>query len=139
MACIFYVNCYTCIINLFCMTDCISLRRGTSKLLELVPNPFDLFNKLCSKQNVCLYKITTASVLMNKWILQCIIIQLLAMSDSIIQVIGNMLIQLMTCFLLVQLHTLVLITEVLTTDMQYPFRCSAAWTQCWLFSVWLIK
>ena len=34
------------------MTDCNSLRRGTSKLLELVPNPFDLFNKLCSKQNV---------------------------------------------------------------------------------------
>ena len=31
------------------MTDCNSLRRGTSKLLELVPNPFDLFNKLCSK------------------------------------------------------------------------------------------
>ena len=31
-------------------TDCNSLRRGTSKLLELVPNPFDLFNKLCSKQ-----------------------------------------------------------------------------------------
>ena len=32
------------------MTDCISLRRGTSKLLELVPYPFDLFNKLCSKR-----------------------------------------------------------------------------------------
>ena len=31
------------------MSDCNSLRRGTSKLLELVPNPFDLFNKLCSK------------------------------------------------------------------------------------------
>ena len=28
------------------MTDCISLRRGTSKLLQL----FDLFNKLCSNQ-----------------------------------------------------------------------------------------
>ena len=50
MACILYVNCYTCIINLFCMTDCISLRRGTSKLLELVPNPFDLLIKLCSIQ-----------------------------------------------------------------------------------------
>ena len=32
------------------MTDCNSLRRGISKLSELVPNPFDLFNKLCSKQ-----------------------------------------------------------------------------------------
>ena len=27
-----------------------ALRRGTSKLLELVPNPFDDINKICSKQ-----------------------------------------------------------------------------------------
>ena len=33
------------------MTDYISLRRGISKLSELVPNPIDMFNKLCSKQN----------------------------------------------------------------------------------------
>ena len=32
------------------MTDCNSLWRGTSKLLELVP--FDLFNKLCSKHRI---------------------------------------------------------------------------------------
>ena len=39
------VNCYK--IYLICMTDSISLRRGTSKLLEIVPNPFDLFNNKC--------------------------------------------------------------------------------------------
>ena len=33
------------------MTYCITSRRGTSKLLELVPNPFDDINKICSKQN----------------------------------------------------------------------------------------
>ena len=33
------------------MTYCITLRRGTSKLSELVPNPFDNINKICSKQN----------------------------------------------------------------------------------------
>ena len=32
------------------MTYCITSRRGTSKLLELVPNPFDDINKICSKQ-----------------------------------------------------------------------------------------
>ena len=32
------------------MTDCIRLKRGTSKLLERVPNPFDDINKICSKQ-----------------------------------------------------------------------------------------
>ena len=32
------------------MTHCITSRRGTSKLLELVPNPFDDINKICSKQ-----------------------------------------------------------------------------------------
>ena len=32
------------------MTYCITLRRGTSKLSELVPNPFDDINKKCSKQ-----------------------------------------------------------------------------------------
>ena len=32
------------------MTYCIISRRGTSKLLELVPNPFDDINKICSKQ-----------------------------------------------------------------------------------------
>ena len=33
------------------MTHCITSRRGTSKLLELVPNPFDDINKICSKQS----------------------------------------------------------------------------------------
>ena len=33
------------------MTYCITSRRGTSKLLELVPNPFDDINKICSKQH----------------------------------------------------------------------------------------
>ena len=32
------------------MTHCITSRRGNSKLLELVPNPFDDINKICSKQ-----------------------------------------------------------------------------------------
>ena len=40
---------------LFRMTYCITLRRGTSKLLELVPNPFDDINKICSKQATVLY------------------------------------------------------------------------------------
>lgn len=34
----------------FRMAYCISLRRGTSKFLELVSNPFDVINKICSKQ-----------------------------------------------------------------------------------------
>ena len=34
------------------MTHCITSRRGTSKLLELVPNPFDDINKICSKQTL---------------------------------------------------------------------------------------
>ena len=36
------VNCY--IFHLICMTDCVRLKRGTSKLLERVLSPFDLFN-----------------------------------------------------------------------------------------------
>ena len=32
------------------MTYCITSRRGTSKLLEVFPNPFDYINKRCSKQ-----------------------------------------------------------------------------------------
>ena len=36
------------------MTYCITSRRGTNKLLELVPNPFDDINKICSKQNFLL-------------------------------------------------------------------------------------
>ena len=32
------------------MTYWITSRRGTSKLLELVPNPFDDINNICSKQ-----------------------------------------------------------------------------------------
>ena len=39
---------------LFRMTYCITSRRGTSKLLELVPNPFDDTNKICSKQKLLL-------------------------------------------------------------------------------------
>ena len=33
-----------------------ALRRGTSKLLELVPNPFDDINKICSKQSKQLHE-----------------------------------------------------------------------------------
>ena len=33
------------------MTYCINSRRGTSKLLELVPNPFDDINEIHSKQH----------------------------------------------------------------------------------------
>ena len=47
------------------MTPCISLRRGTSKLLELVPYPFDLFNKLCSKQNTICQKKHTRNLATN--------------------------------------------------------------------------
>ena len=36
---------------LFRMTYCLTSRRATSKLLELVPNPFDNINKICSKQH----------------------------------------------------------------------------------------
>lgn len=39
------------------MTFCISLRKGTSKLSEPVPNPCDQCNKLCSKQRHILHKI----------------------------------------------------------------------------------
>ena len=42
--CILSVNLYT--IYLFCMTKCINLRRGTSKLSEIIPNHIDLFNNL---------------------------------------------------------------------------------------------
>ena len=35
--------------TVYCILYCIY--RGTSKLLELVPNPFDDINKICSKQN----------------------------------------------------------------------------------------
>ena len=41
------VNSYT--IYLFCITNCITLRRRTSEISELVPNSFDLFNS--SKHN----------------------------------------------------------------------------------------
>ena len=58
------VNCY--IIYLFCMTACIRLRRGTSKLLELVPIPFDQFNKLCSKhQNNVLVIVRSIQIQIN--------------------------------------------------------------------------
>ena len=38
------------------MTYCITLRRGASKLSELVPNPFDLFNKNNVQNNTKSYK-----------------------------------------------------------------------------------
>ena len=44
------------------MTYCITSKRGTSKLLELVPNPFDDINKICSKQ-ILLFHITNNHVL----------------------------------------------------------------------------
>ena len=37
---------------LFRMTYCITLRRRASKLIELVPNPFDNINEICSKRVV---------------------------------------------------------------------------------------
>ena len=46
------VTCQLIYHYLFRMTYCITSRRGTSKLLELVPNPFDDINKICSKQQV---------------------------------------------------------------------------------------
>ena len=45
------------------MTYCITSRRGTSKLLELVPNPFDDINKICSKPTKnCLKENTKKSI-----------------------------------------------------------------------------
>lgn len=39
------------------MTYCITLQKVTNKLSEIVPNPCDQCNKLCSKQKHILHKI----------------------------------------------------------------------------------
>ena len=50
---LYIVTCQLLYHYLFRMTFCITSRRGTSKLLELVPNPFDDINKICSKHIQC--------------------------------------------------------------------------------------
>ena len=52
---LYIVTCQLLYHYLFRMTYCITSRRGTSKLLELVPNPFDDINKICSKRQTLLY------------------------------------------------------------------------------------
>ena len=45
------------------MTYCITSRRGSSDLLELVPKSFDDTNKICSKQKPVLYESRLVSCL----------------------------------------------------------------------------